>query len=911
MENNNRDFEPIEPLDISRHRNPSDGGDGARNTDRPDGAQPQDGDASEARAARGHEAPTDGTENAGEASDGSGEAAAPRPDEDPGQANGAGSERSGRRKGAPLTDEEKAERRKKRLTLSGRIARSTLWYPLRITLFILCKAITYLLNIFFTVLIVGMITGVVVGCAFLVYIKGYIDPNYDGLDNLKFDSSLNTTISCIDPETGREETMVTLHGSENRMWAEYSEFPDTLINAFIAIEDVRFFSHNGVDIKRTLGAVLNFFLPGGDMYGGSTITQQLIKNVSGDDEATIQRKVQEIFRAINVESKFSKEQILEMYLNIIDFSQNCDGVKAAAQTYFGKELQELTLIECAALAAIPKSPTKYDPIRNPQYNLQRRNLVLKEMLAQGKISQEEFDGAYNQPLYLNTGSDDDSGGETVYSYFVDALIDNVTAELMEEYSINLATASRMLYSGGLKIISTQNPLVQSSLEEVFTDESCFPAAEGIPPQAAMAVMDPHTGNVLGVVGGRGEKTVARGLNRAVQSKRQCGSSIKPLSIYALAIERGLLTYGTAVDDVPVYYYEDTGEFWPHNQPDQWYGMVSVSFAIQKSLNTVAVETGLKLGVQECFDFLQDTLGFTSLVERLEKNGLVYSDIAISPLALGSFTDGVTVLEMTQGYTMFANDGIVSEARFFTMIRNSNDEVIIDNQGNSNQTAAVSDRTAYIMTSMLKNVVELPTGTGYSVFSTYRTFNDAVEVCGKTGSTNDDRDRYFVGYTPDFTAAVWFGYDNNKSLGSFSYNPATRLWVEVFNRIYEKYDGEGLYYQTKFNRPSGIVEVAYCSISGKKPTEACKIDLQTVTTGKSVIEMGVFAVGEQPTEYCDCHVPAFYNTVTKQIVEDGEDENVIPVSLRSIPAREFWGRIYTSDINYILRESQQKKPETSQ
>ena len=774
MENNNRDFEPIEPLDISRHRNPSDGGDGARNTDRPDGAQPQDGDASEARAARGHEAPTDGAENAGEASDGSGEAAAPRPDEDPGQANGAGSERSGRRKGAPLTDEEKAERRKKRLTLSGRIARSTLWYPLRITLFILCKAITYLLNIFFTVLIVGMITGVVVGCAFLVYIKGYIDPNYDGLDNLKFDSSLNTTISCIDPETGREETMVTLHGSENRMWAEYSEFPDTLINAFIAIEDVRFFSHNGVDIKRTLGAVLNFFLPGGDMYGGSTITQQLIKNVSGDDEATIQRKVQEIFRAINVESKFSKEQILEMYLNIIDFSQNCDGVKAAAQTYFGKELQELTLIECAALAAIPKSPTKYDPIRNPQYNLQRRNLVLKEMLAQGKISQEEFDGAYNQPLYLNTGSDDDGGGETVYSYFVDALIDNVTAKLMEEYSINLATASRMLYSGGLKIISTQNPLVQSSLEEVFTDESCFPAAEGIPPQAAMAVMDPHTGNVLGVVGGRGEKTVARGLNRAVQSKRQCGSSIKPLSIYALAIERGLLTYGTAVDDVPVYYYEDTGEFWPHNQPDQWYGMVSVSFAIQKSLNTVA-----------------------------------------------------------------------------------------------------------------------------------------VEVCGKTGSTNDDRDRYFVGYTPDFTASVWFGYDNNKSLGSFSYNPATRLWVEVFNRIYEKYDGEGLYYQTKFNRPSGIVEVAYCSISGKKPTEACKIDLQTVTTGKSVIEMGVFAVGEQPTEYCDCHVPAFYNTVTKQIVEDGEDENVIPVSLRSIPAREFWGRIYTSDIDYILRESQQKKPETSQ
>lgn len=347
----------------------------------------------------------------------------------------------------------------------------------------LVKALTYLLNIFFTVLIVGMITGVVVGCAFLLYIKGNIDPNYDGLDNLKFDSSLNTTISYIDPDTGLEETVVTLHGSENRLWAEYKEIPEMLINAFIAIEDQRFYTHKGFDVKRTLGAVLNFIMPGGDSYGGSTITQQLIKVVSQDDDATIQRKVQEIFRAINVETKFSKEEILEMYLNVINLSQNCNGVKTAAQTYFGKSLDELTLVECAALAAIPKSPTRYDPIRNPEYNLQRRNLVLKEMLSQGKITQEEFDDAYNQPLYLNTGSEEDTTSDPVYSYFIDALIDNVTEALMEEYAVDRAVASRMLYSGGLKIVSTENPLVQSALEEVFTDESCFPEAEGIPPQA--------------------------------------------------------------------------------------------------------------------------------------------------------------------------------------------------------------------------------------------------------------------------------------------------------------------------------------------------------------------------------------------------------------------------------------------
>lgn len=213
------------------------------------------------------------------------------------------------------------------------------------------------------------------------------------------------------------------------------------------------------------------------------------------------------------------------------------------------------------------------------------------------------------------------------------------------------------------------------------------------------------------------------------------------------------------------YDEDRGDFWPHNSPDNWYGVVSVSFAIQKSLNTVATATAQKLGVQECFDFLTKSLGFTTLIDRKEINGQVYSDIAISPISHGAFTEGVTVLEVTQGYTMFANDGMVSGAKFFTMIRDSNDEIIIDNKGTENQTYAVSEQTAYIMTSLLRNVVELGTGTAEYAFEWYRTFDSEVEVGGKTGQTNEDRDRYFVGFTPDFTAAVWFGYDNNKSLSS--------------------------------------------------------------------------------------------------------------------------------------------------
>lgn len=524
---NKNEFEPVEPLDITRRKSPT----RPQRRPHPPGSPSRRRPAMRSRPAARNRPPTHRRPPSRPPSDGEG---APAPSARPPEKKGKKEKKEKQEKSA----EEKAAARKRRLTLSGRIARSTLWYPLRITLFVLVKALTYLLNIFFTVLIVGMITGVVVGCAFLLYIKGNIDPEYDGLDNLKFDSSLNTTISYVDPETGLEQTAVTLHGSENRLWAEYKEIPEQLINAFIAIEDQRFYSHKGFDVKRTLGAVLNFIMPGGDRYGGSTITQQLIKVVSQDDDATIQRKVQEIFRAINVETKFSKEEILEMYLNVINLSQNCNGVKTAAQTYFGKSLDELTLVECAALAAIPKSPTKYDPIRNPEYNLQRRNVVLKEMLNQGKITQEEFDDAYNQPLYLNTESEEEYTGEPVYSYFIDALIDNVTDALMEEYAVDRAVASRMLYSGGLKIVSTENPIVQSAMEEVFTDENCFPKTNGIPPQSAMVVMDPHTGYVLGVVGGRGEKTVARGLNRAVQSKRQCGSSIKPLSVYALAVERG-------------------------------------------------------------------------------------------------------------------------------------------------------------------------------------------------------------------------------------------------------------------------------------------------------------------------------------------------------------------------------------
>jgi penicillin-binding protein 1A len=803
----------------------------------------------------------------------------------------------------------KEETLKKRIRKAGLItsiiAKSAIWYPIKIVLLVLWKIVSFILNILFTVIIIGAVTGVVVCCAFLLYINSNIETTYDGLNNLKFDSSLNTTLYYTD-DTGKEILLEddTLHGSENRLWAEYREMPQDLIDAFVSIEDKRYFSHNGVDLKRTLGAVLNYFLPGGGDFGGSTLTQQLIKNVSQENETTIQRKVQEIFRALYVEKNFSKEEILEMYLNVISFSQNANGVKAAARAYFNKDLKDLTLVECAALAAIPKYPTYYDPLRNPDNNLLRRNLVLKTMLENGYITQEEYDNAYNVPLYLDTSNKNvDSGGEKVHNYYIDAVIEDVTKALMERYNVDRTTASRKLYSGGLQIVVNMDPDIQSIMESVFTDDNCFPKTTGIKFQAAMVVMDPTTGRVLGIVGGRGEKTVNRGLNRATMSTRQCGSAIKPLSVYAYAIDRGLINYGTPMLDIPSEYDEKEKKYWPANSPEGYEGIISLLTAVQESKNTTAVRLVQQIGLLNSYDFLVKTLGFTTLVERKDYGGVIKSDITISPLALGSFTEGVTVLEVTQGYTMFSNGGAVSKARTFSMVRDSNGEIIIDNR-TPEQTQAISEQSAYIMTKILQTVVSDPNGTASYMFNGYLDspkFTPKIEVAGKTGSTNDDRDRYFVGYTPDFTAAVWVGYDNNKSLSGLKYNAATRLWIEVFNRIYSNLDAKNKAYKKTFDEPYGIIKTQYCIISGKLVSEPCKHDLQHVLTPSkfNAINTGYFTINSVPTDSCNVHVMFKWDKERKAIALNGTncpEGNLIDVSLRQITQRVF-------KVNLVIEDSQ--------
>ncbi|MBO5869770.1 MAG: transglycosylase domain-containing protein [Clostridia bacterium] len=768
-------------------------------------------------------------------------------------------------------------------------------------LFVFRKVLTYLLNILLTVLVIGIITGAVVALAFVVYIKNYVDPNYTGLDNLRFDSALSTTMYYVN-DAGEEVLLEgdTLSSSENRLWAKYSEIPKQLIDAYIAVEDQRFYDHNGVDTTRTASAIYNFFIPTSSNYGGgSTITQQLIKNASGENDATIQRKVQEIFRAINVEEKYTKEEILEMYLNTIYLSHNSYGVRVAAKTYFGKELDELTLAECASIASIGKWPTHYDPLSNPKNNLTRRNLVLKLMLEQEKITQEQFDEAYDAPITLAEG-DEEIDVNSVHSYYIDAVMDDVVADLMEKYDYDKVTASQVLFSGGLQIVTCLDPVIQSCAEKVFTDSSYWPQTPGMQAQAAITIMDPKTGDLLAIVGGLGEKRDNRGFNRATQAYRQCGSSIKPVAIYALALDSGYMTGISPVDDVPPI-LNASGVYWPTNANGRFLGLISPDYAIQASLNTVVVRLCEDMGVETVYNNFKD-YGYTTLVDsKTTANGTVVSDINSAPLALGGLTYGITVREHTQAYATLANKGVTSKARTYSVVRDSSGKIILDNS--EEHRVKYSESTTAVLTDLLTHVVGGPYGTGGSV-GFWRKYG--VQCAGKTGTTNDNRDVYFAGYTPDLVACCWYGYDL-KAVIPAAGNAAPRLWNSVFDEIYKYYDEHNIEYTKNFDVPSSVVQnVEYCTISGKIPTEACRKDLCAQNGGLSCIAYGTCTKNDVPTEYCDAHVMVEWDKETGAICLDGCDcpeENLVEVGLRKIDIHDrlLKGLVSVVDAQYIYIE----------
>ena len=776
-------------------------------------------------------------------------------------------------------------------------------YALALVGRVILRMFSWILNILMTVALIGMITGTIVGGVFALWIKNYVDPTVD-TSLLTTSQDLTTRLYYLDFSENPLGVPVEiedqrLHSTENRLWVAYTDLPQDLVDAFVAVEDHRFWKHKGVDWYATIGATFKW-ITGLDSRGGSTITQQLVKNITQDDDVTIQRKVQEIFRALNLEKQKSKEEIIELYLNTISFGQGTYGIRAAAQRYFNKDVDELNLTECASLAAIPKSPTYYNPYRNPENNEIRRNTeVLKEMLEHGLITQAEYNVAVSRKLVLNMTYDEVTG-TTTNSWFTDAVIEDAIAALQEELNISYIAASTMLYTQGLSIYTTMDPFVQQTLEDVFEDDSNFPrVASAIKPECSMVITDPKTGNILGLVGGRGDKTLSRGFNIATMAKRSPGSSIKPLTVYAPALDAGLITYGTIVDDTPFMFNEKTDTAgnvkytaYPANLPAVYKGLTTVNSAVERSVNTIAMKVLDMYGTQNAYNFSQ-RIGLTSITDRYERvDGSVLSDIDYAPLALGALTVGVSPREMTQAYSFLANDGIYTEARTFTKILDKNGEILIDNTPETE--IVTSEQTASIMTKMLQNVVK--NGTAKAV-----TLQKYVDVAGKTGTATDDYDRWFCGYTPYYVGACWFGYTELRTIGNIStVSPATKIWDVVMTRLHQplieesQRTGEPL---DTFDVASGVVTATYCVDSGKLVTDACRHDLRG-----SRIETGYFTMETAPTTACDIHVLVDYDKVTGAVAcEDCPEANLTKVALVQVENRDFPVQVTVSDAQYVYRD----------
>lgn len=656
------------------------------------------------------------------------------------------------------------------------------------------------LLIFSITLLIGLVIfGVLFGGAVLGY--------WGNVDDLDIDSLTlrqNSSIVYLDPNTGEEKELQKLTAEEDRIWVDLKDTPENLQHAFVAIEDERFYEHRGFDFRRTAKATMTWALDkvtrrsGSASLGGSTITQQLIKNITGEDDQTPARKIREISRAVALEKKMDKDQILELYLNCIYLSQGCSGVQTAANLYFDKNTADLSLAECASLAGITQHPSMYDPFVNPEKNKERQELVLGKMLELGYITQEEYDTAVSETLKIadpgkKEAEKKNASGTT--SYFVDQVIRDVLDDLQAQgYSQNLA--NKILYSGGVKIYSTYNPEIQKILEDYYTDTKNFPKGDA---QSAMVITDVQTGQVVGMVGGIGEKPGSLTLNRAT-SPRQPGSTIKPIGVYAPALEKGLITAGSVYADKATSYSGWT----PRNYDFRYRGLVDVRSAVRSSLNTIPVEILSKMGVQESYNFLTQKMGLTTLVSSRDINGKIYTDIGLSQLALGGLTDGATTLEMSAAFAAFANNGVYHKPYTYTEVKDKDNNTIASSDRSFWE--AMKPSTAYIMTKMLEEVVASGTGRGAAI--------SGVPTAGKTGTTSENNDRWFIGYTPYYAAAVWYGYDTPKEI-TLSSNPCIPVFKNVMDKVHKN-----IKEKQSFEKPDDVISVNYCTYTGKRATSNC-------------------------------------------------------------------------------------------
>lgn len=713
--------------------------------------------------------------------------------------------------------------------------------------------------VFGTLVLIGATTFAIL-CVYAVgYVQEVIMPEVEN-SSTKLVSS-NTDLSGIlyyfDDAAGSYQTMQVLDAEENRVWVSYEDIPEQMVNATIAIEDKRFFQHHGVDWKRTAAAIV-YMMTGQTVQGGSTITQQLIKNLTQQDEVTVRRKVMEIFEALEFEKHNTKEDIMEWYLNEIYLGHGCYGIVTASQKYFNKELSELSLAQCASLISITNNPSLYDPYTKPEKNLERRNLVLDLMCEQGYITESVRDAAKAEELGCTYGvsqtEDGSAASDDYYSWYTDAVVHDVLVDLEKQYGYDAKTASQLLCTGGLKIYTCFDPEVQAAVDEVYTDVSNVEGNEsrdGQQLQSGITIVDNETGAVVALAGGIGEKVGNRIWSYATDTVRQSGSSIKPLASYAQALEKGLILPNTIIEDSA--FTKVNGRSWPKNSHGGYTGRTDMMTAVAQSINTVAVKVLDMVGLQDSFDFLTQEFQFSTIVDDYTTtSGKNYSDIGYSQLGLGGLTKGVSTLEMAAAYSTFPREGTYIAPYLYTVVLDGEGNVILasdttdvsqtcytvkksgDNvtaiEGNvaAGSQAILSERTCFYMTQMMEAVVTEGTGTSAAI--------DGMHVAGKTGTTDDDYDRWFVGYTPYYTAAVWTGYDRAKTIQSVI-NPAVPLWQKVMEKVSrgqsdQKFDSHLL---------DSAVQITYCTKTGNIATSGC-----------SSTNTAWFLPGDEPTTICTTH-----------------------------------------------------------
>ena len=746
------------------------------------------------------------------------------------------------------------------------------------------------LKILMILAIAALVLSLIIFSALVIYSKTL---DYS-MDESLFSAAKSSSVTKLyyDSENGAKSldsysptVYEEIYGVTRKEWVSYAEISENLKNAFISMEDRRFFEHSGIDVIRTFGALLNYILHFKGNFGGSTITQQVVKNISGDNERSVKRKLNELFRAYHMEKLHSKEEIFETYLNIVELGDGIIGVGEAAEYYYGKDVKDLNIEEAATLVGMANAPTKYNPYNNPDLCREKRNRVLYSLFECGFINKDEYEISKASELSVNPRESKDNH---IYSWFSETVIEDASQMLAEKLGVSPGVARKLLICGGYRIYTTVSPKIQETVEKYFENKENFPRAVSTGLEFSMVVSEPESGNLLATVGGVGKKSGNRILNYA-ETNITPGSTLKPLALYAPLLDSKKINWATVFDDVPVS-FERSGTSlalpFPKNSPDVYDGLTTVKDAVRLSKNTVAVRLYSLLGAESIYKNLYENFGFTSLVRsEKRKDGSVLSDLSESPLALGQLTRGVTLRCLTEAYNVFPNEGELPCGRSFIAVFDSFGNLVLEN--NSESKRVFSSESARIMNKLLENVVE--DGTAKSI-----TLGELVDTAGKTGTSGGGKDKLFVGYTPYFTAGIWCGYKGTKRPVVFEGKTHLDIWNDISKKIYETYS----YHEDErhFSAES-LKYLPYCKDSGEIFSDICALDVRG-----DRMEWGYFTSDNLPLKECTRHVLVRYDELTEGIAGDlCPEENLKEIALVKIEDRSFPYEIEVTDAEYSARE----------